>query len=58
MGSLLPLSNSSNGRMFFISATSVLLQGTTLPVLAKWLHVRVPEKLKRPLWTLNLPKSA
>jgi len=33
--------------VFFISATSVLLQGTTLPVMAKWLHVSVPEKLKR-----------
>jgi cell volume regulation protein A len=33
--------------VFFISATSVLLQGTTLPVVAKWLHVSVPEKLKR-----------
>ncbi|HEX8060694.1 MAG TPA: potassium/proton antiporter, partial [Cyclobacteriaceae bacterium] len=33
--------------VFFISAISVLLQGTTLPVMAKWLHVSVPEKLKR-----------
>jgi cell volume regulation protein A len=33
--------------VFFISATSVLLQGTTLPVMAKWLHVSVPENLKR-----------
>ncbi|HZY78662.1 MAG TPA: potassium/proton antiporter [Cyclobacteriaceae bacterium] len=33
--------------VFFISATSVLLQGTTLPLMAKWLHVSVPEKLKR-----------
>jgi potassium/hydrogen antiporter len=33
--------------VFFISATSVLLQGTTLPIMAKWLHVSVPEKLKR-----------
>ena len=33
--------------IFFISATSVLLQGTTLPIMAKWLHVSVPEKLKR-----------
>jgi cell volume regulation protein A len=24
-----------------------LLQGTTLPIVAKWLHVRVPEKIKR-----------
>jgi potassium/hydrogen antiporter len=33
--------------VFFISVTSVLLQGTTLPIVAKWLHVSVPEKLKR-----------
>jgi cell volume regulation protein A len=33
--------------VFFISATSVLLQGTTLPIMAKWLHVSVPEKIKR-----------
>lgn len=33
--------------VFFISATSILLQGTTIPLVAKWLHVSVPEKLKR-----------
>ena len=33
--------------VFFISVTSVLLQGTTLSVMAKWLHVDVPEKVKR-----------
>jgi cell volume regulation protein A len=33
--------------VFFISAMSVLLQGTTLPIMAKWLHVIVPEKIKR-----------
>lgn len=33
--------------VFFISVTSVLLQGTTLPYMAKWLHVSVPEKVKR-----------
>lgn len=33
--------------VFFISATSVLLQGTTLSIMAKWLHVRVPEKVRR-----------
>ncbi len=33
--------------VFFISAISVLLQGTTLPIMARWLHVSVPEKLKR-----------
>ena len=33
--------------VFFISVTSVLLQGTTLPLMARWLHVNVPEKVKR-----------
>lgn len=32
--------------VFFISVTSVLIQGTTLSVLAKWLHVALPEKVK------------
>jgi cell volume regulation protein A len=33
--------------VFFISLTSVLLQGTTLRHAAKWLHVSVPEKAKQ-----------
>ena len=33
--------------VFFISVSSVLLQGTTLPYVAKWLHVDVPSKIKR-----------
>lgn len=33
--------------VFFISVTSVLLQGTLLSYVARWLHVDVPEKLKR-----------
>lgn len=33
--------------VFFISASSVLLQGTTLPLMARWLHVSVPEKVRR-----------
>jgi cell volume regulation protein A len=33
--------------VFFISVTSVLLQGTTLSHMAKWLHVSVPQKAKR-----------
>lgn len=33
--------------VFFISVSSVLLQGTTLPYIAKWLHVNVPQKIKR-----------
>ncbi len=35
--------------VFFISVSSVLLQGTTLPLIAKWLHLNVPTKLKRKL---------
>ena len=33
--------------VFFISGSSVLLQGTLLPVVARWLHVTVPAKLKK-----------
>lgn len=33
--------------VFFISVSSVLLQGTTLPYVAKWLRVSVPWKIKR-----------
>jgi len=33
--------------VFFISVSSVLLQGTTLPMVARWLHVSVPENIKR-----------
>ena len=33
--------------VFFISASSVLIQGTTLPHMARWLRVSVPDKLKR-----------
>ena len=32
--------------VFFISVTSVLIQGTTLPIVAKWLHVALPEDEK------------
>ncbi|ERM81701.1 potassium transporter CPA [Rhodonellum psychrophilum GCM71 = DSM 17998] len=32
--------------VFFISLTSVLLQGTTLTLIAKWLHVALPERVK------------
>src|SRR5690606_11617486 len=32
--------------VFFISLTSVLIQGTTLSVVAKWLHVALPMKVK------------
>ncbi|HEV7782922.1 MAG TPA: potassium/proton antiporter [Chitinophagaceae bacterium] len=33
--------------VFFISVTSVLIQGTTLPLVAKWLRLSVPQKIKR-----------
>jgi potassium/hydrogen antiporter len=33
--------------VFFISVTSVLIQGTTLPIVAKWLKVVVPKNAKR-----------
>jgi cell volume regulation protein A len=33
--------------VFFISASSVLLQGSTLPIVAKWLKVTVPKKAKK-----------
>ena len=33
--------------VFFISVSSVILQGTTIPFVAKWLHVNVPEKIRR-----------
>ena len=33
--------------VFFISLTSVIIQGTTLPLVAKWLHLILPEKAKQ-----------
>jgi potassium/hydrogen antiporter len=33
--------------VFFISVSSVLVQGTTIAFVAKWLHLHVPEKVKR-----------
>ena len=33
--------------VFFISVSSVLLQGTTLPYIAKWLHLNVAESIRR-----------
>ena len=32
--------------VFFISITSVMIQGTTLALVAKWLHLTLPENLK------------
>jgi potassium/hydrogen antiporter len=47
--------------VFFISVTSILIQGTTLTVFAKWLNVALPEKVK-PLSEIekfisDIPKS-
>ena len=33
--------------VFFISVTSVLIQGTSIPLVAKWLNLAVPVNLKR-----------
>lgn len=33
--------------VFFISVTSILIQGTTLSIVAKWLNVGLPEKAKK-----------
>lgn len=48
--------------VFFISVTSILIQGTTLTVVAKWFHVALPEKVK-PIsetdkFISEIPKSA
>lgn len=32
--------------VFFVSVTSVLIQGTTLPAVARWLHVTIPIEAK------------
>ncbi len=48
--------------VFFISVSSVLLQGTTLSVVAKWFRVALPQKVKRltelDKLVLDLPKSS
>ena len=33
--------------VFFISITSILLQGTTLPVVAKWLRLTLPAEIRK-----------
>ncbi len=33
--------------VFFVSLTSVIIQGTTLPIVAKWMHVALPGRVKR-----------
>jgi len=48
--------------VFFISVTSVLIQGTTLSIVAKWLNVTLPEKAKKiteiDKLILELPQSS
>ncbi|PZD76704.1 potassium/proton antiporter [Mesonia sp. K7] len=48
--------------VFFISVTSILIQGTTLSIIAKGLNVALPEKVKKiteiDKLTLELPKSS
>lgn len=33
--------------VFFITVTSVLIQGTSLPMVARWLHLLVPDKARK-----------
>lgn len=42
-----PKANMIFNIVFFISVTSVLIQGTTLGIVAKWLHVALPGAAKR-----------
>lgn len=48
--------------VFFIAVTSVLIQGTTLSLVARWLHVAIPEKVKpysdTDKFIIDLPKTA
>jgi cell volume regulation protein A len=48
--------------VFFISVTSVLVQGTTLPIFARWLNVALPRektKASEPSRVmLDIPKSS
>lgn len=48
--------------VFFIAVTSIIIQGTTLSIVAKWLHVAMPEKAKKiteiDKLILDLPKSS
>jgi potassium/hydrogen antiporter len=43
----LPYADTIFNLVFFISVSSVVLQGTTLTTLARWLHLNVAEKIKR-----------
>lgn len=42
--------------VFFISASSILIQGTTIPIVAKWLKLSVPVNIKKKS-TLDLESS-
>ncbi len=42
-----PYSDMIFNLVFFVSLLSVMLQGYTLPMVAKWLHVTVPERVAR-----------
>lgn len=48
--------------VFFISVTSVLIQGTSIPAVARWLHVALPESVKpenaEPILPPELTKTA
>lgn len=48
--------------VFFISVSSVVIQGTTLGIVARWLQVAMPEKVKPISYAeklvLDLPKSS
>lgn len=48
--------------VFFISVTSILIQGTTLSIVAKWLGVALPEESRKitdiEQFVLDLPKSS
>jgi len=48
--------------VFFISVTSILIQGTTLPIFAKWLNVALPDKEKplseTDIFISEIPKTA
>ena len=48
--------------VFFISVTSILIQGTTLSMVAKWLGVALPEEARKitdiEQFVLDLPKSS
>lgn len=42
-----PASNLIFNLVFFVSISSVIIQGTSFPFVARWLHLIVPDELKR-----------